>query len=123
MGMSARHYLLISGGNTFTSAMLSTALDTEDELSMARDPREAVSLLEHSQPDAVLWALDASDEEAVVACRNLRRHSRAPIVMLVSSTAKEPILRGYRLGADAHIAIPCDRREFDARVRAVLRRQ
>ncbi len=121
--MSVHHYLLIAGNNALANSMVSAAIGAEDELSTVRDPLEAVRVLEHAQPDAVLWAMDASDEEGVVACRTLRRFSHAPIVMLVSSSAKEHILRGYRLGADAHIPIPCDRREFSARVKAVLRRQ
>ncbi len=121
--MSAHHYLLIAGNNTLVNAMVSAAMASDDELFTARDPLEAVRLLESAQPDAVLWAMDPSDEEAVVSCRTLRRHSHVPIVMLVSSATQENILRGYRLGADAHIPIPCDRREFRARVRAVLRRQ
>ncbi len=123
MLMSAHHYLLIAGNNTLVNALVSSAMGSDDQLFTARDPLEAVRLMESAQPDAVLWAMDASDDEAVVACRTLRRHSHAPIVMLISSGAKENILRGYRLGADAHIPIPCDRREFTARVKAVLRRQ
>lgn len=121
--MSAYNYLLIGGTDTLANAMVNASLGKEDKLFTVGNPREAVSVLENSQPDAVLWEVDTLDEESVIACRNLRRHSQAPIVMLVSSSYKEPILRAYRLGADAHIAIPCDRREFDARVKAVLRRQ
>ncbi len=121
--MSTHHYLLIAESNTLANSMVSAAIGAEDELSTVRDPLEAVRMLEHGQPDAVLWAMDAADEEGVVACRILRRYSHAPIVMLVTATAKEYILRGYRLGADAYIPIPCDRREFTARVKAVIRRQ
>jgi two-component system, OmpR family, response regulator len=123
MSMSAHHYLLIGGNNTLVNAMVSAAMGTDDKLLTACDPSEAVRLIDRSQPDAVLWAIDPSDEEAVVACRTLRRHSHAPIVMLVASAAKEYIVRAYRLGADAQIPIPFDRREFSARVHAVLRRQ
>ena len=122
MLMNPRHYLLISGTDTSAKALVRAVMETNDELAVARDPLEAVGLMQNRQPDAVLWAMDAFDEESVVACRTLRRHSQAPIVLLVDSSAKEDVLRGYRLGADAHIAMPCDRREFNARVKAVLRR-
>jgi DNA-binding response OmpR family regulator len=122
MLMNPRRYLLISGTDTPAKALVRAVMNTNDELAVARDPLEAVGLMQNTQPDAVLWAMDAMDEESVVACRTLRRHSQAPIVLLVNSSAKEDVLRGYRLGADAHIAMPCDRREFNARVRAVLRR-
>jgi DNA-binding response OmpR family regulator len=120
--MNPRRYLLISSADSVANSMVSAALKAEDELETARDPAEAVQLMRQAPPDAVLWAMDPADEESVVACRTLRRQSQAPIVMLVSPNAKEQVLRGYRLGADAHIAIPCDRREFSARVSAVLRR-
>jgi DNA-binding response OmpR family regulator len=122
MLMNARRYLLISGTDTSAKALVRAVMDTDDELAVARDPLEAVGLIQNGRPDAVLWAMDALDEESVFACRTLRRHSQAPIVLLVNSSAKEEVLRGYRLGADAHIAMPCDRREFNARMRAVLRR-
>ncbi len=122
LGMTSHHYLLISGLDTLALSLVSSALTDEDELATAQNPAEAVQMMSHTQPDAVLWAIDTADEESVVACRSLRRHSHAPIVMLLSPNAKEEMLRGYRLGADAHIAIPCDRREFTARVQAVLRR-
>jgi DNA-binding response OmpR family regulator len=117
-----RRYLLISRTDTSAKALVRAVMDKNDELAVARDPLEAVGLMQRAQPDAVLWAMDTMDEESVVACRTLRRHSQAPIVLLVDSSAKEDVLRGYRLGADVHIAMPCDRREFNARVRAVLRR-
>jgi DNA-binding response OmpR family regulator len=120
--MNSRRYLLISGTDTSAKALVRAVMDSNDELAVARDPLEAVGLIQNAPPDAVLWAMDAVDEESVVACRNLRRHSQAPIVLLVNSSAKEDVLRGYRLGADAHIDMPCDRREFNARVKAVLRR-
>jgi DNA-binding response OmpR family regulator len=122
MLINPRRYLLISGTETSAHALVRAVMGADDELAVARDPLEAVGLIQNAQPDAVLWAMDALDEESVVACRTLRRHSQAPIVLLVNSSAKEDVLRGYRLGADAHIAMPCDRREFNARVKAVLRR-
>ncbi len=102
--------------------MVSAAMAADDQLATARDPFEAVQLIESAPPDAVLWDVDTRVEDAVVACHTLRRHSQAPIVMLVSAYAQEEVLRGYRLGADAHIPIPCDRREFSARFHAILRR-
>ncbi len=120
--MSAYHYLFIAENNTLVSALVRSVLSREDELFTARDPLEAVRLMDRARPDAILWALDISDEEAIVACRTLRRYSQAPIVVLIHTTTSENILRGYRLGADAHISIPCDRREFTARVHALLRR-
>ncbi len=120
--MSSPRYLLISENDSLAQEMVSAAVGADAQVQLARDAAEAVELLDRAQPDAVLWEMDASDEDSVIECRRLRRHSPVPIVMLVSRFAKDQIVRGYRLGADAHIPIPCDKREFSARVAAVMRR-
>jgi DNA-binding response OmpR family regulator len=79
-------------------------------------------MIEQENLDAVLVAFEEQDDEAAILCRTVRRFSNAPIVMLVNRTTRDQVTRGYRLGADAHIELPCDPREFRARVSAVLRR-
>ncbi len=120
--MSSHHFLLISDPNSFAPALVQSTLATDDDLTMARDPWEAIKLVRGGEPDAILWAVDPGDPNSIIACRRLRGLSSAPIVMLVDRHSTEQVVRGYRLGADAHIAIPCDRREFRARFGAVLRR-
>jgi OmpR family response regulator RpaB len=120
--MTAHRYLLISERNSFAQALVSSAIELDDELKVVQNPTEAIAHIERTKPDAVLWELDAMDREGVVACHNLRRHADVPIVMLVNPSATEQIVRGYRLGADAYLPIPFDRREFTARIQALLRR-
>lgn len=116
------HYLLVSHQDSLTRAILPNVLPRDDRLSVAASPFDALALLRVSKLDAVLIAFDEDDQEAVVMCKTLRRRSNVPIVMLVNSTTRNQVTRGYRLGADAHIEIPCDPRIFRARVAALLRR-
>ncbi len=119
--MNWHHYLLISPQDSLTRSLLPNVLPRDDRLSVATNPFDALTLLRDSKMDAVLLAIDEGDQDAVVACKTLRRQSNVPIVMLVNSATRQEVVRGYRLGADAHIEIPCDPRIFRARVAAVLR--
>src|SRR5581483_4386490 len=120
--MNWHHYLLISHQDSLARTVLSAVLPQGDRLTVAASPFDAHALIREGHLNAVLVALEENDEDAAVMCRTLRRYSDVPIVMLVNSATRNQVERGYRLGADAHIEIPCDPRIFRARVSALLRR-
>lgn len=120
--MNWHHYLLISNQDSFAREILSGVLPDGDRLSITASPFDAFALMGEYKLDAVLVALEENDEDAAVLCRTVRRHSNLPIVMLVNPATRNQVTRGYGLGADAHIEIPCDPRVFRARVDALLRR-
>lgn len=119
--MNLHHYLLISNQDSPARAVVPNVLPGQDRLSLASNPFEALALMRQSELDAVLVEFDEADQDAAVICKTLRRQSNLPIVMLVNPATRNQVTRGYHLGADAHIEIPCDPRLFRARVEAVLR--
>lgn len=121
MLMSQTHYLLISNQDSPTRVVLPNVLARQARLSMATGPFDALAVIREARPDAILVAFDEEDQDAAVVCKTLRRRSNLPIVMVVNGATRDQVTRGYRLGADAHIEIPCDPRVFRARVAAVLR--
>ncbi|MDL1897717.1 response regulator [Anaerolineae bacterium CFX7] len=120
--MHSQHFLLISHQDSLARVVMPHVLRREDHLSVAADPFAAAALLRQEKPDAVLVALEEGDEEAALFCATVRHYSNAPIVLLTLHCAREQITRGYRLGADAHIDLPCEPRLFHARLDAILRR-
>jgi DNA-binding response OmpR family regulator len=120
--MSAQYFLLISRQDSLACVTLPHVLHRQDRLRVESDPQTATALLRQEPPDVVLVALEEDDEDAALFCATARHYSRAPIVMLVHNSAREQITRGYRLGADAHIDLPCEPRLFHARLDAILRR-
>jgi DNA-binding response OmpR family regulator len=120
--MNLHHYLLISHQDSLARSILPNVLTHQDRLSMAATPFDALALMRDAKLDAVLIAFDEDDQDAAIMCKTLRRQSNLPIVMLVNSVTRNQVTRGYRLGADTHIEIPCDPRIFRARVAAVMRR-
>lgn len=56
------------------------------------------------------------------ACREIRKHSRVPIIMLTAKSSEADELKGFELGVDEYISKPFSPKILVARVEAVLRR-
>jgi len=83
----------------------------EGLLRFRRDPFDLVLL------DVMLPSLDGFD-----VCREIRKDSRVPIVMLTARTETSAVVTGLELGADDYVTKPFEMPELVARLRAVLRR-
>ena len=89
-----------------------TSLDGEGGLEKARKEKPDLILL-----DLMLPGIDGLD-----ICRELRKESNTPIIMLTARVEETDKLVGLELGADDYITKPFSPREMVARVRTVLRR-
>jgi DNA-binding response OmpR family regulator len=89
---------------------------------LATNGQTALDIVQTDPPDLVLldWRLPGVD--GLTVCRNLRRWSSVPIVMVTSKTAQEDILAAFDAGADDYITKPFVGEELLARTRALLRR-
>ena len=91
---------------------VTTSGDGRDGLLRARrDPFDVVLL------DVMLPSLDGFE-----VCREIRKDSRVPIVMLTARTDTIDVVVGLESGADDYVTKPFEMAELIARVRAVLRR-
>jgi two-component system response regulator RegX3 len=82
----------------------------------------ALSLADQSPPDLVLLDLNLPDLDGLDVCRELRRRSDTPIVMLTARGTETDRIVGLELGADDYVVKPFSADEVIARIRAVLRR-
>ena len=73
--------------------------------------------------DVVLLDLMLPTVSGTEVCREIRRTSSVPIIMLTAKDAEVDIVVGLELGADDYITKPYSSRELIARMRAVLRRR
>ncbi len=73
-------------------------------------------------PDLVLLDIGLPDGSGLDVCRELRRQSQVPIIMLTARGSEADRVAGLELGADDYVVKPFSAREVMARVRAVLRR-
>ncbi len=84
--------------------------------------KDALAAARHEHPDLVVLDLNLPGMDGLDVCRQLRRESAVPIIMLTARVDETDRLIGLELGADDYIVKPFSPRELVARVRAVLRR-
>jgi two-component system, OmpR family, response regulator RegX3 len=89
---------------------------------LASTAGEALELAERFDPDLVLLDLNLPDRDGRDVCRELRRASDVPIVMLTARGTETDRIVGLELGADDYVVKPFSSQEVISRIRAVLRR-
>jgi len=89
---------------------------------IARTAAEALRLGREQHPDIVLLDLTLPDGDGRDVCRELRRGSNVPIIMLTARGTVTDRVVGLELGADDYIVKPFATGEVISRIRAVLRR-
>lgn len=92
------------------------------EVIHAREGQEALRLNGEHHPDLVILDLMLPGLDGWEVCRQIRTHSRTPIIMLTARTEEVDRVVGLELGADDYVVKPFSPRELVARVKAVLRR-
>jgi len=89
---------------------------------VTRTAAGALELAASAEPDLVMLDLSLPDGDGRDVCRELRRHSGVPIVMLTARGTEMDRIVGLELGADDYVVKPFSAREVISRIRAVLRR-
>ena len=82
----------------------------------------ALESLRTTLPDLILLDLMLPGADGLTICRELRKISNVPIIMLTARVEEIDRLLGLEIGADDYICKPYSPREVVARVKAVLRR-
>src|SRR4051794_23572133 len=89
---------------------------------VAKTAAEALKLAASVEPELVLLDLMLPDGDGRDVCRELRRRSQTPIIMLTARGTETDRIVGLELGADDYVVKPFSSPEVIARIRAVLRR-
>jgi DNA-binding response OmpR family regulator len=88
----------------------------------ASNGAQGLSLARREKPDLIVLDLMMPEMDGLDVCREIRRESNVPIIMLTARVEETDKLIGLELGADDYITKPFSPRELVARVRVVLRR-
>jgi len=89
---------------------------------VARDGAQALDMFDVVRPDLVLLDVMLPKVSGIDVCRELRRRSKVPIIMVTAKGAEIDTVVGLEVGADDYVTKPYRMRELVARMRAVLRR-
>jgi len=84
--------------------------------------KTALELVASDPPDLVLLDIGLEDMDGLQVCRELRRHSDLPIVLVTAADTPEMKITALELGADDYLTKPFYFGELLARMKAVLRR-
>ena len=105
------------------ATLLQDYLQKEDYLtSIYNNGTEALDALQQQLPDLILLDLMLPGTDGMTICREIRKTSAVPIIMMTARVEEIDRLLGLELGADDYICKPYSPREVVARVKAVLRR-
>src|SRR5471030_948837 len=83
---------------------------------------EAVGAAADQAPDLIVLDLGLPDLEGAEVCRRIRRHSKAPIIILSARSGEAEKVAVLDLGADDYVTKPFGPEELLARIRVALRR-
>ncbi len=89
---------------------------------VALNGQVALELLERENPDLILLDIMMPHLDGWQVCREIRKTSNVPIIMLTAKSETFDKILGLELGADDYIVKPFDTKEVIARIKAVLRR-
>ena len=88
----------------------------------ANDGQAAVDTFKNKTPDLVLLDIMLPKLDGWQVCREIRKTSMTPIIMLTAKGETFDKVLGLELGADDYVVKPFDAKEVIARIKAVLRR-
>ena len=89
---------------------------------IANDGEEALTRFNAESPDIVLLDIMMPKLDGWQVCRDIRKKSDTPIIMITAKGETFDKVLGLELGADDYVVKPFDTKEIVARVKAVLRR-
>ena len=121
--MAEKQRILIVDDDYNIAELISLYLTKECfETKIVGDGEEALRVFPEFQPNLILLDLMLPGIAGYQVCRELRRTSQVPIIMLSAKGEIFDKVLGLELGADDYMIKPFDSKELVARVKAVLRR-
>ena len=92
------------------------------QVESAADGQEALHRVRQSKPDLVVLDLMLPGLDGLEVCKQIRRESDVPVIMLTARGDDVDKVVGLEIGADDYVTKPFNPRELVARTKAVLRR-
>jgi two-component system, OmpR family, response regulator RegX3 len=114
--------LLVEDEESFVDALLIGLKREGFRVEVARDGFEALDRFDIVRPDIVLLDVMLPRISGIDVCRQLRKRTQVPIIMVTAKGAEIDTVVGLEVGADDYVTKPYRIRELVARMRAVLRR-
>ena len=120
--MAAERILVVDDDNNICE-LLRLYLEKEGyDVILAHNGGEAVKMFQELSPDLMILDIMLPVLDGWQVCREVRKFSDKPIIMLTAKGETFDKVLGFELGADDYVVKPFEAKEVMARVKAVLRR-
>jgi DNA-binding response OmpR family regulator len=90
--------------------------------SSANNGRELMDKLKAEKPDIILLDVMLPGKDGLQLMGDIRRLTKAPIILVSGSSSENTKIAGLEMGADDFMTKPVEPRELTARIKAILRR-
>lgn len=121
--MNHNPLILIADDDPVVHEGLSLYLKEENyDYISAYDGAEALELFKEKQPNLIILDIMMPKKSGTDVCKEIRRESNVPIIMLTAKGEEIDRILGLELGADDYIVKPFSPREVIARIKAIFRR-
>ena len=114
--------LVVEDEESFVEALTVGLAREGFRVQVARDGELAIAMFDAVRPDIVLLDVMLPKVSGVDVCRELRKRSSVPIIMVTAKGSEIDTVVGLEVGADDYVTKPYRVRELVARMRAVIRR-
>ncbi|HNJ96703.1 MAG TPA: response regulator transcription factor [Ilumatobacteraceae bacterium] len=115
--------LLVEDEPSYVEALTIGLAKEGFRVEVATDGAEALRRFDDVNPDVVLLDVMLPHVSGIDVCRQLRKYSQVPIIMVTAKAAEIDTVVGLEVGADDYVTKPYRMRELVARMRAVMRRR
>ena len=114
--------LIVDDNKQITSILEEYAKKEGYQTLIAFDGEQAMDLFEKEKPDIVLLDVMMPKKDGFAVCREIRRTSNVPIIMITARGEDFEKIMGLENGADDYIVKPFSPGEVMARIKAIMRR-
>lgn len=115
--------ILITDDDRSIAELMRLYLEKEGyECILAENGKKALQKFESESPDLIILDVMMPEMDGWQVCREIRKTSNVPIIMLTAKGETFDKVLGLELGADDYMVKPFETKELIARIKAVLRR-
>ncbi|HIC88897.1 MAG TPA: response regulator transcription factor [Anaerolineae bacterium] len=121
--MSRKINVLVAEDEAPLRSLLQVSLEAAGyRVRAAEDGERALELFQQGPFDLVILDVMMPKVDGFTVCKEIRKRSDVPVVMLTALGSVDDIVKGFELGADDYITKPFTFKEVEARIEAILRR-
>ena len=120
--MTSKHILVVEDEEKISRLICDYLEKADYRTSVQPNGDRVISRIKKEMPDLILLDIMLPGMDGMEVCREIRKFSNVPIIMITARVEEIDRLLGLELGADDYICKPFSPREVVARVKAIFRR-